>query len=181
MDARVEAGKICFSSIFVMLVQTIHHDESTKLLAVLLGLMIFDTVTGNARAKKIDDWYSYKAKWGVLGKIFQLGIISLAYGFSWALDFPQIKYWFIVYFCLVEVGSILENTYAFGVPIPKGAVDMASKGKYFFGYIFVEGLKNLIESVTKVDFNKLDEIAQKEQEKEKEEKEKEQENKGENK
>ena len=176
MDEKVELGKITVSSLLAYFTLISEDSAATRLLLILLLLMIFDTLMGNAKAKKNGVWESSKAKWGAIGKVFQFGLIALAQGFSWALGVPQIEYWFIVYFCLVEVGSILENAYALGLAIPKGIVDIASKTKYFLGHIFVDWSKNAIQSVTKMDFDELDKAAQKEQENEKKKKEQEKEN-----
>ena len=181
MDTRVEVGKATIGGICMMLIQTIQNSETLKLLPLLLALMTFDFILGWAKSKKNGTWKSMIAKRGMLGKLFQFGFVTIAHLIGRALDFYAVEYWVIAYFCLVEIGSILENAYEFGVPIPKGFADLGSKGKYYVGYILVKKIENAIQGFTKMDFSEVDKIAQKEQEKEKEEKEKEQENKGENK
>ena len=166
MDARVEAGKITISSFMAYLTNSLEGNMVTRLLMLLLVLMVFDTILGWAKAFKAGNWKSSKAKWGLLGKMFQVGFITLAYIFSWALGTYSIEYWFIVYFCLVEVGSILENAYALGLAIPKGIVDIATKSKFFIGYVFVERAKDVIQAVTKMDYDEIDKIAQDERKKE---------------
>ena len=156
MDYKVEIGKISLSGAVSYVFSRVQDDTAFRLLMFLLLLMIFDTILGWAKAFKAGKWKSSSAKWGMLGKIFQMGFITLAYVFSWALGNYSVEYWFIAYFCLVEIGSILENAYALGMDIPKGVVDIAVKGKYFAGYFFVEKLKAVIQAITKVDFDELE-------------------------
>lgn len=166
MDERVEFGKVTVSSLMAGFITITEDNTATRLLLWLGMLMLFDFMLGWARAKKYGEWQSYKARWGVLGKLFEFGFIAIAYGFDWVFGTEIIKQAFIVYFCLVEVGSLLENAHRMGVPIPKEVVVLATKSKYFFGWFLVKKLENILAATFKMDYKDMAKIAHEEKEKE---------------
>lgn len=102
------------------------------LFLVLFVLAILDYVTGVAKAVKLGEWKSGKAREGVQHKIAMFivvvvsGIMDLCLGLIlgaipefpmvWVdLLFPLTLVWYII----GELGSILENAVAMGVKVPE--------------------------------------------------------------
>ena len=165
LDEKVEIAKIAISGSLAHLVSGLEENAATRMFILLLLLMFFDTLLGWAKAKKSGEWQSYKARWGILGKIFELIFIAVAFGLDWVFHTGIVKQAFIAYFCLVEIGSLLENAYQLGVAIPREVVDMAVKTKHFLGWFFVKKVQAILAAVFKMDFNEMESIA-KQQEKE---------------
>ena len=175
MNEKVEAAKITISSLLAIFITAAEEYISIKLIFLLLLLMFFDTLMGWAKARKAGEWESFKARWGILGKVFELSFVAIAHGLDWILGTEILMQAFIVYFCLVEIGSLMENAHAIGVPIPKEAVGMAINSKHFFGWFFVERLKEFIAFTFKMDYKDIKRIAEEKQEEEKQQAAKEQE------
>ena len=166
MDPITETGKVTVSSFVAYFMVVAGESFAIKLIVLLIMLMVFDFALGWAKAKKADKWKSSKARWGALGKIFELGFVAIAWGLDWVFGTEIIKQVFIAYFCLVEVGSLLENAHAIGVPIPKEAVGMATKSKHFFGWFFVKRLEGILEATFKMDYQEIEKIAKEKQDEE---------------
>ena len=164
MDEKVEFAKIMISASMACLVNGL-EESSARMLVLLLLLMFFDTLLGWAKAKKNNEWQSYKARWGILGKLFELVFIATAFGLDWVFQTNLIKEALIAYFCLVEIGSLLENAYQLGVSIPREMVEMATKTKHFLGWFFVKKAQAILTAIFKMDFNEIESIAKQQEEK----------------
>lgn len=94
-------------------------------------LMLIDYISGSLAAKRAGDWNSKAARDGVMHKggmmlvVLAAGLTDLVLGAAWdrlglALDWPFLLLALVlIWYCLTEVGSILENAGKMGTPIPK--------------------------------------------------------------
>ena len=169
MDEKVEIAKIALSGSLAHFISGLEDDSATRMLLCLLLLMFFDTLLGWAKAKKNGEWQSYKARWGILGKLFELIFIAIAFMLDWVFATDMVKLAFIAYFCLVEVGSLLENAYQLGVSIPREVVDMATKTKHFLGWFFIKKTQDILSVIFKMDYKEMEAIAKEQEESQKNE------------
>ena len=94
-------------------------------------LMLADYISGSLAAKRAGDWNSRTARDGVMHKggmmlvVLAAGLTDLVLGAAWdrlglAFDWPFLLLALVlIWYCLTEVGSILENAGKMGTPIPK--------------------------------------------------------------
>lgn len=101
---------------------------------LLLGwivLMAADYISGTLAAKKQGTWNSQAARDGVMHKggmvmvVFAAGLADLVLGAAWeqmgllSFEWPYLILTLVLmWYCLTEVGSILENAGKMGAPIP---------------------------------------------------------------
>ena len=102
---------------------------------LLLGwvlLMCLDYASGWMAAKKTKTWKSEKARDGIMHKggmvlvVMAAGLADLVLGAAWEeLDLMAFEWPYLIlalvlmWYCLTEVGSILENAGKMGAPIPE--------------------------------------------------------------
>lgn len=101
---------------------------------LLLGwvvLMCIDYISGSWAAKRLGDWNSKAARDGVMHKggmvlvVMAAGMADLVLGAAWeqlgmGFAWPYlILALVLMWYCLTEVGSILENAGKMGAPVPK--------------------------------------------------------------
>jgi len=102
------------------------------LLAIFVGCLVLDYLTGTAKAMKEGDWCSAVARegiWHKLGSIVAVGVACIADvvtgilvgsmalplpGEYTALIAPVVTVWYII----TELGSVVENAEVLGAPIP---------------------------------------------------------------
>lgn len=101
------------------------------LLISWIVLMLVDYLSGTWAAKRQGNWNSQAARDGVMHKggmvlvVFAAGLTDLVLWAIWD-KLPMSREWpfltlvlVVVWYCLTEVGSILENAGKMGAPIPK--------------------------------------------------------------
>lgn len=101
---------------------------------LLLGwvlLMLIDYISGSLAAKRLGNWSSKVARDGVMHKggmmlvVLAAGLTDLVLSVAWdRLGMPWDWSWLVlslvlIWYCLTEVGSILENAGKMGTPIPE--------------------------------------------------------------
>lgn len=101
---------------------------------LLLGwvlLMLIDYISGSLAAKRLGNWSSKVARDGVMHKggmvlvVLAAGLTDLVLSVAWdRLGMPWDWSWLVlslvlIWYCLTEVGSILENAGKMGAPVPK--------------------------------------------------------------
>ena len=101
---------------------------------LLLGwvaLMLVDYISGTWAAKRAGNWNSQTARDGVMHKggmvlvVLAAGLTDLVLGAAWeqlgmGWEWPWLVLALVLmWYCLTEVGSILENAGKMGAPIPK--------------------------------------------------------------
>ncbi len=97
---------------------------------ILIILMLVDTIFGWVKAFKLKKWKSSSAKWGLVGKLcelillFVIGLICKHY-----MDSTIIVDTSIIYFSVVEVGSIIENYCEINNNLPPFIVDIINRIK----------------------------------------------------
>jgi toxin secretion/phage lysis holin len=107
MNIRYEIGKITFSSISTFVLALL--GENYKLIFLLLCLMLVDTILGHLRAVKINNWKSYNARWGIIGKLIELVLVALMYLCEWTFNIDWLVNVVVIYFSVCEGASIIEN------------------------------------------------------------------------
>lgn len=100
---------------------------------LLLGwvlLMLIDYISGSLAAKRLGNWSSKVARDGVMHKggmmlvVLAAGLTDLVLSVAWdRLGMPWNWHWLVlslvlIWYCLTEAGSILENVGKMGAPIP---------------------------------------------------------------
>ena len=101
---------------------------------LLLGwviLMLFDYISGSLAAKRQGNWSSRATRDGVMHKggmmlvVLAAGLTDLVLGTAWEhlglFDFQWpwlVLALVLMWYCLTEIGSILENAGKMGAPIP---------------------------------------------------------------
>lgn len=102
---------------------------------LLLGwvvLMLVDYISGTMAARCLGNWSSKVAREGVMHKggmmlvVIAAGIADLVLGAAWeqlglmAFEWPYLILTLVLmWYCLTEIGSILENAGKMGAPVPK--------------------------------------------------------------
>jgi len=102
------------------------------LLLAWVVLMLVDYISGTWAAKRLGNWSSAAARDGVMHKggmvlvVLAAGLTDLVLGAAWEhLGLPAFEWPYLVlalvlmFYCLTEVGSILENAGKMGAPIPE--------------------------------------------------------------
>lgn len=96
-----------------------------------IGLMVVDYVSGTLAAKRLGNWSSKVARDGVMHKggmmlvVLAAALADLVLGVAWEqLGMPWEWPWLLltlvlIWYCLTEVGSILENAGKMGTPVPE--------------------------------------------------------------
>lgn len=101
------------------------------LLLAWVALMLADYISGSLAAKRTSDWSSRAARDGVMHKggmvlvVLAAGLTDLVLGTAWEhlglFDFQWpwlVLALVLMWYCLTEIGSILENAGKMGAPIP---------------------------------------------------------------
>lgn len=101
------------------------------LLLAWVALMLADYISGSLAAKRTGDWSSRAARDGVMHKggmvlvVLAAGLTDLVLGTAWEhlglFDFQWpwlVLALVLMWYCLTEIGSILENAGKMGAPIP---------------------------------------------------------------
>lgn len=114
------------------------------LLMAWLGLMIFDYATGSLAAIAKGKWASNVARDGILHKVGMVVVvvvaamsdmlISLVLGHLPIVELPftytgLLCPLVLVWYCLTELGSVVENAILLGAPIPKWLPKLLDSGK----------------------------------------------------
>lgn len=102
------------------------------LLLAWVVLMLVDYISGTWAAKRLGNWSSAAARDGVMHKggmvlvVLAAGLTDLVLGAAWEhlglLDFQWpwlVLALVLMWYCLTEVGSILENAGKMGAPVPE--------------------------------------------------------------
>lgn len=102
------------------------------LLLAWVVLMLLDYASGTWAAKRLGNWSSQAARDGVMHKggmvlvVMAAGLADLVLGAAWdhlgLMDFEWpylVLALVLMWYCLTEVGSILENAGKMGAPIPE--------------------------------------------------------------
>lgn len=101
------------------------------LLLAWVALMLADYISGSLAAKRTGNWSSRVSKDGVMHKggmvlvVLAAGLTDLVLGTAWEhlglFDFQWpwlVLALVLMWYCLTEIGSILENAGKMGAPIP---------------------------------------------------------------
>lgn len=102
------------------------------LLLAWVVLMLIDYISGTWAAKRLSNWSSAAARDGIMHKggmvlvVLAAGLTDLVLGAAWerlgllAFDWPYLVLTLVLmWYCLTEVGSILENAGKMGAPVPE--------------------------------------------------------------
>ena len=102
------------------------------LLLAWVALMLIDYISGSWAAKRLGNWSSAAARDGVMHKggmvlvVLAAGLTDLVLWVAWEhlglLDFQWpwlVLALVLMWYCLTEVGSILENAGKMGAPVPE--------------------------------------------------------------
>lgn len=102
------------------------------LLLAWVVLMMVDYISGTWAAKRLGNWSSAAARDGVMHKggmvlvVMAAGLADLVLGAAWEeLDLMAFEWPYLIlalvlmWYCLTEVGSILENAGKMGAPVPE--------------------------------------------------------------
>ena len=102
------------------------------LLLAWVVLMLADYISGTWAAKRLGNWSSAAARDGVMHKggmvlvVLAAGLTDLVLGAAWEhLGILEFEWPYLVlalvlmWYCLTEIGSILENAGKMGAPVPE--------------------------------------------------------------
>ena len=106
-EVRRECVKLTFGALSSAVIAL--FGSNYKLVILLLCLMAIDTLFGHLRAVKDKKWKSYNARWGLIGKLVELVLISLMYMCEWTFGINWLVNVVVVYFAICEGASIAEN------------------------------------------------------------------------
>ncbi len=96
---------------------------------LLILLMVIDTIFGWVKSMKKKEWRSCSAKWGIVGKVCEILIVSLVYLLGKELNIDLFYPLLLAYFDLVEIGSIIENYCEINNNIPPFIIDVINRYK----------------------------------------------------
>lgn len=145
MDIKTELTKLSAGGIAATVLK--HPGYSCRLVILLMCFMAADTLLGWLGAIKKGEWKSCNARWGAVGKLTELIIISLMYLCEWTFGTGWLIYTVTLYFIICEGASIVENIvkYHLNDNIPEGLADILSRLKTNFVGFIIKKLKSIFE------------------------------------
>lgn len=146
-DGKVETAKLFLGTTMGFLLKQLGY--SGRYLALLIILMMIDTITGWLINIKKKTWKSSKARWGMIGKIVELMFIGVLYLLDWTFGTDNLKYIGIFYFCICEFASMIENMAGLNSNIPTELAEVLKKVKFSVGTKIADKVRNFLEKYIK--------------------------------
>lgn len=144
MTLKIESLKIIISTFLTSIASLI--GATHKHVLVLITLMIIDTIFGWIAGHKNGTWKSGTARWGVLGKIVELMLITCVYLINYVYNIEWLIYIVLYYFMFCEGASILENYALINTNLPDGLIEIVKTASQNICKTIVEKLKKILDS-----------------------------------
>lgn len=146
-DQKTEALKLTASGAAALMARFL--GVNYKFVVLLFVLMIFDTLLGWLKAKKLGIWKSSQARWGFAGKIVELMLVALLYLLEWAFGVGFFVNTGLFYFMICEIASMAENIAEgkLNNNIPDEAVKLIEKLQYNVRTGMIKQAKATIEAL----------------------------------
>ena len=122
MSLKIESLKVIIST-FLTSIASLFGDTKNHMI-VLIIFMIIDTIFGWVAGYKNKTWKSFTARWGVLGKIVELMLITCVYLINYIYSIEYLVKIVLYYFMLCEMASILENYASINKNLPDGLINI---------------------------------------------------------
>jgi|GEM_PF-1146057 len=128
-----------------------------SLLQFYTGLMVVDFALGCVKGIKAKNFSSAIALWGFINKIIALSVIVLCVLFDNVLgDGDYLRSISIIWFCVCEGASILENLAVIGIPFPQGLREVLVQAQKGFSINFSQIVGQIIKNYSPSDNGKED-------------------------
>ena len=155
MQAKIESLKLIISTALAPIVSLF---GATRLhMLVLIILMFIDTVFGWVASHKNGTWKSGNARWGSIGKIVEIILITAIYLINYLYNIEFLIYIIVYYFILCELASILENYALINQNLPEGLINILKAASQNAGKGIIAGIKKIFEKDKDTE-NKKEEI-----------------------
>ena len=120
------------------------------LFLLFVTLVAADFLFGLIKSIKAREFSSSVARWGFVNKLIEFAIIAICFRIDIALnDGALLRNMALVWFCICEGASILENCAYMGLPIPEGIVGVLVQAKKGFSVNFADIAKHLLKNFIK--------------------------------
>ena len=109
-----------------------------------ITLACIDYALGWLKGIKAKNVSSAIAFWGLNNKIIVLCLIGVAFQLDVIFKLDYLRNTVIIWFCICEGASILENSAYLGLPVPDGVLDILIQVKKGFNINLCEVVKKII-------------------------------------
>lgn len=118
MEKVIEIGKWVVAMFTSFLMSVVGGGDT--LVILMLSLVVADLVFGALKGIKNKVFSSSILFWGIVNKAILFCIIAIMYRVDLALGIDILRNTFIMWFCICDGASIIENTAIIGIPWPDG-------------------------------------------------------------
>lgn len=118
MEKAIDIGKWVVAALTGWLFGLLGGNDA--LIALLVGMVCLDILFGVLKGIKQKNFSSSILTWGLVNKAVFFCIIALMVKIDAVLNINILRNTFIIWFCLCDGASIIENTAIIGIPWPDG-------------------------------------------------------------
>lgn len=117
-----------------------------KLLQFYLVCIVCDLVFGAFKGIKKKEFSSSVLFWGFMNKVIALVAIGILDKLDEVLSIDLLRNTALIWFCICEGASLLENFAILGLPIPDGLRNILTQVKKGFSINFTKIVKQIIDN-----------------------------------
>lgn len=145
MEKTIDVLKIITATIFGAFITAVGGFDN--LLQLYIILFVSDLVFGGLKAIKNKNFASAVMFWGFINKIIAFVVIAILSAVDGVLGINNtLRNITIIWFCICEGASILENLIILGLPMPDGLKDILSQVKKGFNINITKIVTQIIEN-----------------------------------
>ena len=127
-----------------------------NLLIFYVVVICADVVAGTLKGAKQKNFSSSILFWGLVNKAFELCIVALMERLDIVLGLNALRNIFIIWFCICNVASIVENSAVIGVPWPDGLQKILVQVRKGFSINISKIVKKIIEEYMPIEESESD-------------------------
>lgn len=144
MDKTIEGVKLAIATIGAFISSWVGGFD--ELLQFYLICVICDLVFGAIKGIKKKEFSSSLLFWGFMNKVLALAAVGILNKLDGVLNVDLLRNTAIIWFCICEGASLLENFASLGLPIPEGLRSILTQVKKGFSINFTQIVKQIIEN-----------------------------------
>ena len=145
MDKTIDYVKVAISLLGGFLSAALGGVDG--LLQLYVIMFVFDLCLGALKAVKNKNFASSVLFWGFINKVIALAVIAMLTKLDAVLGFNNtLRNIAIIWFCLCEGASLLENLAILGLPIPDGLRGILVQVKKGFNINLTKVVKQIIDN-----------------------------------
>ncbi|BBF45089.1 hypothetical protein lbkm_3848 [Lachnospiraceae bacterium KM106-2] len=116
------------------------------LIDLMIMLVCCDTIFGITKGMKEHNFASSILYWGLVNKATMFVWIAIMYKVDQVLSISILRNTFIIWFCLCDCASIVENTATIGMPWPDGLLKILVQVRKGFSINISKIVKQIIDN-----------------------------------